>query len=292
MLDPHQLVALAAIHRRGSFELAASDLGVTPSAISQRLKGLEDQVGSLLIIRGQPCHATPTGLRLIAHFDQISLMESQLAAELPGLPKGPRPRLRIALNADSLATWIVPALKACPDHLFDLVIDDQDVSQDWLRRGEVIAAVTANPKPPQGCDSLALGALRYRATASPGFIAHWFAEGLTPQALQLAPMLEYDAKDRLQSRWLAAQGGAGLHPPAHRLPSTHAFIDAARAGLGWGMNPEVLARPHLHSGALVELLPGSPLDTPLFWQFPRLAEKGLEPLTGALKRAAKQALIP
>jgi LysR family transcriptional regulator (chromosome initiation inhibitor) len=282
---------LAAIHRRGSFELAAADLRVTPSAISQRLKGLEDQVGSLLIIRGQPCRATAPGLRLIAHFDQIALMESQLAGDLPGLPEGPRPRLRIALNADSLATWIVPALAACEGLIFDLVIDDQDVSQDWLRRGEVIAAVTANPKPPQGCDSLALGALRYRATASPGFVARWFEGGVTAEALGRAPMLEFDGKDRLQARWLAANGAKGVRPPAHRLPSTHAFIDAARTGLGWGMNPEALARPCLERGALVEVIPGTPLDTPLHWQFPRLAAQGLGPLTVAIRAAAKVGLV-
>ena len=46
--DPNQLAALTAILRTGSFDHAASELGVTSSAISQRLKMLEDQVGAAL----------------------------------------------------------------------------------------------------------------------------------------------------------------------------------------------------------------------------------------------------
>ena len=134
MLDPAQLAALAAVHRRGSFDLAAAELHVTPSAISQRIKALEETTGTLLIRRGQPCAATDTGLRLIRHHDEIVLLEHSLAADLPGLSPGPA-TFRIAVNADSLATWVIPALAATSGFLFDLVIDDQDVSQDWLRRG-------------------------------------------------------------------------------------------------------------------------------------------------------------
>jgi LysR family transcriptional regulator, chromosome initiation inhibitor len=159
MLDPAQLAALAAVHRRGSFDLAAIELHVTPSAISQRIKALEEATGSLLIRRGQPCQATETGLRLIRHHDEIALLERTLAQDLPSLSPGPA-TLRIAVNADSLATWVIPALAETDGFLFDLVIDDQDVSQDWLRRGDVAAAITAHPGPLQGCDTAPLGALR------------------------------------------------------------------------------------------------------------------------------------
>ena len=103
MLDLAQLAALAAVHRRGSFDLAAADLHVTPSAVSQRIKALEEVTGTLLIRRGQHCTATPTGLRLIRHHDEIALLETTLGADLPNLTQGPA-TLRIAVNADSLAT--------------------------------------------------------------------------------------------------------------------------------------------------------------------------------------------
>ena len=293
MFDPPQLAALAAVHRRGSFDLAAADLHVTPSAISQRIKALEDQTGALLIRRGQPCTATATGLRLIRHHDEVALLQTTLAASLPGLAPGPA-TLRIAVNADSLATWVIPALAATKGFLFDLVIDDQDVSQDWLRRGEVAAAITSHPGPLQGCDTVSLGSLRYHATASPAFMERWFPQGVTPQALKKAPTLRFSDKDHLQDRWVARQTTVSTRKtilPSHRMASSQAFVDACLAGLGWGMNPEPLIKGPLASGALVELVPATPLDVALHWQFTRLAAPALRPLTEAIRAAARQALV-
>lgn len=290
MLDPAQLAAIAAVHRRGAFDLAASELNVTPSAISQRIKALEEATGTLLIRRGQPCTATPAGLRLIRHHDEITLLERTLTDDLPGLTPGPA-TLRIAVNADSLATWVIPALAATEGFLFDLVIDDQDVSQDWLRRGEVVAAITSHPGPLQGCDTLALGRLRYRATASPGYIARWFPGGVTPVSLSQAPALTFSDKDQLQSGWVTAQGLMRPTLPTHRIASSQAFVDACLHGLAWGMNPEPLVAPHLASGSLVELLPDTPLDVALHWQFTRLAAPALAPLTREIRKAAALTLV-
>lgn len=292
MLDPAQLAALAAVHRRGSFDAAAADLHVTPSAISQRIKALEEATGTLLIRRGQPCRATDPGLRLIRHHDEIALMERTLAQDLPGLAPGPA-TLRIAVNADSLATWVIPALAATDGFLFDLVIDDQDVSQDWLRRGEVVAAITAHPGPLQGCDTIPLGRLRYRATASPAYMARWFPQGVTPRALAQAPALTFSDQDRLQDRWLSRQTGGAPRPghPTHRMASSQAFVDACLASLAWGMNPEALVAPHLATGTLAELVPDTPLDVPLHWQFTRLAAPALAPVTEAIRTSARNGLV-
>ncbi len=290
MLDPAQLAALAAVHRRGAFDLAAAELHVTPSAVSQRIKALEEAIGTLLIRRGTPCTATETGLRLIRHHDEIALLERTLAQDLPALAPGPA-TLRIAVNADSLATWVIPALARTEGLLFDLVIDDQDVSQDWLRRGDVVAAITAHPGPLQGCDTIPLGALRYRATASPAYRDRWFPDGVTLDALTRAPALTFSDKDQLQTRWAATRGLTRAALPTHRMASSQAFVDACLAGLAWGMNPDLLTAAHLADGRLVELVPDTPLDVALHWQFTRLAAPALAPVTEALRHAAAQALV-
>lgn len=289
MLDPAQLAALAAVHRRGAFDLAAAELHVTPSAISQRIKALEEQTGTLLIRRGQPCRATEPGLRLIRHHDEIALLERTLAQDLGLTPT--RTTLRIAVNADSLATWVIPALAQTEGLLFDLVIDDQEVSQDWLRRGEVVAAITAHPGPLQGCDTLPLGSLRYRATAAPAFRDRWFPNGVTAAALALAPTITFSDADRLQDAWVERQTGKRGALPTHRMASSQGFVDACLTGLGWGMNPEPLIAPHLTSGALVELVPDTALDVALHWQFTRLAAPALAPVTEAVRQAARTALV-
>lgn len=293
-LDPKQLTALAEILRHGSFEAAAVALGVTQSAISQRLKALEDSFGSVLIERGTPCRGTAAGLKLAAHADAVALMEAELSRSL-GLssqtPASPQ-RVRIAVNADSLATWLPAALDDTGRFIFELMVDDETVSADWLRRGEVMAAVTTQKSPVRGCNVHKLGAMRYVATASPGFMQKWLPDGPTTAAIAAAPMLRFSMNDTLQPDWLKRVIGTDLHPPVHFVPSTSGFVQATLAGLGWALNPECLVAAHLARGTLVELKPDSRVDTALYWQISRILAPALADVTGKLCHTAKRALEP
>lgn len=295
MLDTPLLHALAAVVREGSFERAARTLHVTPSAVSQRIRQAEERVGTVLVVRGQPCTATEAGARLCRHAQTVALLENELRRGLPGLAPEPASRergtLRVAINADSLSTWFVDALAAFAqedDTLVDVLIDDQDHTGSWLRRGHVLAAVTSTATPVQGCKSRKLGALRYCATASPAFMARWFPQGLGADALAHAPSLVFDHQDRLQEDWVRRVLRREVSLPAHRLPSPQAFVAAALGGVGWGMNPEPLVRSHLAAGRLVELLPGRPLDVALHWQMAQLPLAPLQALTRQVQRVATQ----
>ena len=201
--------------------------------------------------------------------------------------------MRIAVNADSLATWFIAAMAATPGLLFDLVLDDQDHSADWLRRGEVSAAITGHSAPVPGCNAHPLGAMQYVASASPTFVAQWFPKGLTQAALAQAPCLIFNQKDALQHRWLKMQGAEDTMPPMHFLPSTQGFADAAIAGLGWGMNPLQLIQGALDTGHLEELNPGQArLEVPLTWQVSRIMAPALAHLTKAVLHCASAQLIP
>lgn len=294
MIDPLHLQALAAVHRRGSFGGAAAELHLTQSAVSQRIKALEDQIGSVLLVRGTPCVATQAGQTLIGHFDRLMLMESAVRRDL-GQGAGGQSTLRIAVNADSLATWFLPALQAIEGVLFDIVIDDEDVSLDWLKRGEVAAVVTAHARPLQGCESVPLGSLRYLATASPDYMKRWMPEGVTAQALASAPALMFSDKDKLQERWVAQNFGSAVRArslPCHRIGSSQGFVEACVLGLGWALNPEYLVADHLAEGRLVTLNAEAPHDAPLYWQFNRLTAEALGPMTAAVRKAAAQVLLP
>ncbi|MGN8158035.1 LysR family transcriptional regulator ArgP [Salinisphaera sp. SWV1] len=290
-LDSARLTALLAVIQHGSFERAARVLHVTPSAVSQRIARLEDELGLVLIARGLPCQATPHGERLARHAEAVALAERDTLDRLGvPAPDATRPTVRVAVNADSLATWFVDALSALQSMRVDVVIDNEDHSADWLRRGEVMAAVTAQTHPVGGCDRRRLGCLRYRATAAPAFLAQHFADGVTAQALQAAPALSFNTLDRLQARW-AAQYVAPVEPGlGHRLPSANAFVEAALAGVGWGLNPEALVAKALSSGRLHELLLDTPFDVPLDWHYVRRLETVLAPLTDAVTAAAARHL--
>lgn len=293
MLDYALLSALAAVVRTGSFERAAEQLNVTPSAISQRIKLLEERIGTVLVVRGQPCLATEAGQRLCQHVEQVALLESSLRQNLPGLQPESRPvTLRIAVNADSLATWFIPAMAETEGFLFDLVVDDQDHSAEWLHRGEVVAAVTSHGKPIQGCNCYPLGTLRYLATASPAFVKRWLPDGLDEPSAARAPCLVFNRKDQLQALWLQRALGAEIRPPVHWLPSSQAFVDAVLAGLGWGMNLETTVQEHIRQGRLVALEPSEPFEVPLFWQQSRIVGPLLADLTRAVLSTARAMLAP
>lgn len=281
MLDYAALTALAEIIRRGSFESAAAALGVTPSAISQRIKGLEERMGQVLLHRGPPARGTETGLRLMQHHDQVRLLETTLDAALR--PAAGPATLRLAMNADSLATWVLPALTALPVQ-YDLEIDDQDHARDWLRQGQVSGAISSDPAPVPGCDVHALGHMRYLALATPAFIATHFPQGVTESALRKAPAVIFNSKDAAQSRWAELATGKRLHLTGHRIPASEPFARAVALGLGWGMVPETMTGTG--TGPLRELIPGLPLDIPLYWHIQRAMAPALAPLTAAMKRAA------
>lgn len=297
MLDYSLLAALAAVVREGSFERAAKVLHVTPSAVSQRIRLLEERIGQVLVVRGQPCTATAAGRLLCRHAEQVGGLEQELQRELPALAEGDAGHvtLRVAVNADSLATWFIAAAAAftqAEPALLDLSLDDQDHTAERLRSGDVIAAVCALAAPVQGCRSVPLGNLRYVATASPAFMQRHFAAGVNVQTLARAPCLTFNQKDRLQATWLQQALGAEVEVPRHWLPASQAFVDASLAGIGWGMNPAPLVADALARGALVPLLPGADLLVPLHWQHARVAGPLLQRLGTAVVAAAAAVLEP
>lgn len=299
MLDYAALDALAAVVREGSFERAARALHVTPSAVSQRVRLLEERIGCALVVRAQPCTATEAGRRLCQHVDQVRLLEQDLHGAVPALaPAGDgapaRVPLPVAVNADSLATWFAaPLAKFAAEApvLLHLSVDDQDHTADWLRSGAVLAAVTGTARPATGCNSRPLGAMRYVAAASPAFVRQFFAAGVGAATLAAAPSLVFSAKDDLQDRWVRRLCHRHVELPRHTLPSPQAFATAAAAGMGWGMQLLPLVAPLLASGALVELVPGTPLDVPLHWQHARAAGALVDALGRHVQAAARLALL-
>ncbi|MGE6756683.1 LysR family transcriptional regulator ArgP [Corallococcus interemptor] len=295
MLDYPLLEALAAVVREGSFERAARVLHVTPSAVSQRVKLLEERLGQVLIVRAQPCRPTATGAVLCGHAEQVALLEHELRTRLPevGTSPGAPPTLRLAANADSVATWLMRALADFTSRhavLFELAVDDETHTAELLRSGSVLGAVTSQAEPVQGCHSTRLGALRYLATCSPVFHRRHFASGVTAAALAGAPSLRFGTKDALQSTFLRRLTRARVEPPTHWVPSPHGFVEACLGGMGWGMNPESLIREELRSGKLVELVTGRHLDVVLYWQQGRLASPLAEELSRTILAAARASL--
>jgi LysR family transcriptional regulator (chromosome initiation inhibitor) len=296
MLDYALLDALAAVVRHGSFDRAAAGLNVTPSAVSQRVKLLEERVGAVLVKREKPCVATASGALLCRHTERVRLLEAELGGGMPSLSAiadASRPILRVAVNDDSVGTWFVDAVAdfcVARDILLDLVIDDQDHTAERIRDGSVQGAVTTQAEPVQGCRSTRLGRMRYLAVCSPGFFARHFADGVTRESLRRAPCIEFNPKDQLQKRFIRRITRAQVDAPLHWIPHVAGFLRGCVTGLGWGMCPERMIASHLARGELVELTPGRGLDVELYWQSWRLSIGWLDEFGAMLRSRSAQFL--
>ena len=282
-LNPGQLDALVAIAEHGSFEAAARELHITPSAVSQRVRALEAIAGQVLVSRGAPCRPTPHGERLVRLGRQTRLLYDEASEALGTVTTVELP---VAVNADSLTTWFRDVLATAAgwdSTAIRLQVDDQAYSQQLLRSGDVLAAVTSDPEAVQGCSVEPLGALRYVPAAAAAFAGRW-RRGRAPDWAAM-PAVVFGAKDDLQQDMLRRRGVPQLPPVVHQVPTSADFLAAVRIGLGWGMLPEPQARADLAAGQLVRLS-GDVLDVPLFWQRWRLDSPRLTTLTDAVREAA------
>ena len=298
--DPAALECLAAIVEEGGFERAAQRLNVTQSAVSQRLRALEAQVGSVLIVRSRPLRPTSAGQLLLKPTKQMRLLRAALERALqelaPSAPGGPREdeRISIALNADSIATWAMGALHDLVRQRLplEIIVDDQDFTQEWLRSGQVLGCVTTLKQALRGCKMVPLGAMPYVAVASAAFAQQYLPQGLTPHNFREVSFLSFNRKDDMASEFVARAFGLKRVALNHLfVPSAEGQMRAVAAGWAVGVVPELLARGALADGSMVDLAPGRALSIELYWHCWNLESELLDALTAALTGAAAQALV-
>ncbi|MFF2493769.1 LysR family transcriptional regulator ArgP [Agromyces sp. NPDC058064] len=314
---------LAAVIDEGTFDAAARRLRLTPSAVSQRVKTLEQRLGRVLVVRSKPARATEAGAVVVRLARQLALLEHDALAEFgldadsvadteAGAAIGARSAavrpvaIPLAVNADSLATWFLPALaRVAEAHpvVFDLHRDDQDFTAGLLESGTVMGAVTSQATPVAGCLVHPLGVMRYEAVATPAYVARWSAghgdgerrgpgavASALPAWLVHAPLVDFDRRDHLQHDALRAAGFDPERAPRHYVPASNDFASAVKLGLGWGMLPEFQSSPELEHGELVRL-GGPPVGVPLYWQQWNLSSPLLDAVAESLASEARRTLV-
>ncbi|MFC5337028.1 LysR family transcriptional regulator ArgP [Leucobacter denitrificans] len=287
------LRTLAAVVHQGSLEGAAKQLHITPSAVSQRIRGLEERVGSVLLRRTRPVSVTEAGAAVLRAARQVEQVVSDLASELEQGSTGGS-LIPVVVNADSLATWFVPALARAARETgarFEVIRADETISTEKLQNGEAMAALTATREAVPGCTSSPIGVDRYYAVATPEFAVEYFASGLSAATLAAAPQLEFDRHDMFQQRFIKRITRARVDPPRHFVPSSAEFVMAIELGMGWGMVPRLQCAESLASGRLVEIMPGSHIDLPLYWQRWNLRSPVLDALSEVIADEARHAFL-
>ena len=196
---------------------------------------------------------------LLKHTKQLRLLRADLERDLqelaPSAPGGGREdeRISIAINADSIATWALGALHDLVHQRLplEIIVDDQDFTQEWLRSGQVLGCVTTLKQALRGCKMVPLGAMRYVAVASPTFAQKHLPGGLTAHNFRTVPYLSFNRKDDMAVEFVARAFG--------------------------------LKR--------VDMVPGQVLPIQLYWHCWNLESEVLDALTLALTDTAAQSLV-
>lgn len=264
--DYRALHALNAVIQERGFERAALKLCITQPAVSQRIRQLEHFFGQPLLVRTIPPKATELGEKLLGLLHQVELLEQQWL----GNSKNSSPLLlSIAVNADSLATWLLPALKPILPILpirLNIKMQDEEHTLEQLRLGSAVGAVSIQQEPLPGCLADPLGALDYLFVASPDFAKIYFPKGVTRSALIKAPAVTYDHINDMHQSFL--QENFKLPPgsiPCHIVDSSEAFVQLAKQGSSCCMIPHLQIEKELQEGTLINLTEGLYQRRMLYW---------------------------
>ncbi|RZJ02232.1 MAG: ArgP/LysG family DNA-binding transcriptional regulator, partial [Haliea sp.] len=254
-----------------------------------------------LIVRSRPLKPTAAGQLLLKHTKQMRLLRADLERDFkelaPSSIGGAREeeRISIAVNADSIATWALPALNdlARQGLPMEIITDDQDFTQEWLREGQVLGCVTTLKQALRGCKVVPLGAMNYIAVANADYAREHCPKGLTPYNFSSVSFIAFNRKDDGQAEFVSKAFGLKRVTLSQLfVPSSEGQVRAALSGWGVSVLPELLVRGLLEQGALINLAPAHALPIQLYWHCWNLQSEVLDALSAALTQAARVALTP
>jgi len=294
MLDYKLIEALARVAQDGGFDKAAASLHITQSAVSQRVKLFEEQMGQILLARTTPPRLTSAGQHLLKHYLQVKQLEEDLLEEMETQVDKGFTSIAVALNADSLATWFLDAIQAivlAESFVLDIRVDDQEQTHRLLKNGDVVGCISTKDQPLQGCRFDYLGQMNYQMLAAPEFAKKWFPSGLTIADACRAPAIIFNRKDELHDKlFRQVLGETPPTIPANYLPSAEKFVDGITMGLGYGMLPFQQSAPFVRTGQLIDLAPEHTVAVKLYWHCWNLQSKPLVKFTNQLLLSAKTVL--
>ncbi len=294
MLDYKLLEALAMVIEEGGFEKAAVKLHLTQSAVSQRIKLIEEHVGQILLTRTTPPTATTAGLQFLAHYRKVKQLEEDLPPT-EGLGSDHFFKsLAIGVNADSLGTWfpdVVEKIIKAQNLTLDIHVDDQEETQNFLRNGQVCGCIATYAKALQGCRIEKLGGVEYGMYCTPVFAAKWFPRGMDLAAMAVAPTIRFNRKDTLNEKFFKLLfGSLPDSPPTFYVPSTEVFVAFVLRSLCYGVIPHHQSKSLLHSGALIDLAPDCKVTIDLYYHYWNLKSAAMVHFTREFIAASKKAL--
>lgn len=272
--SPDALLAFDALARHGSFTAAADSLGCAKSRVSQLVKQLEQELGTVLVLRNTRRVAlTEAGQRLAIHARQLREMLDRVRGDVGNVQDCVEGPLVISSASAFAQFLLVPILSELSNQYpgLEMQLQVENRLQDPVAEGLDFCVRTRNVYD-DGLVAKPLGFMRETVYASPGYLAQ--APRLErPEDLCLHRVLYDSSKAPSETvEWALEKDGVYVRMPVRPVLSCNQYsplVSGAVAGCGLALLPHYVANSFLATGQLVPVLPGWSHDCwPAFLVYP------------------------
>jgi DNA-binding transcriptional LysR family regulator len=271
--DLAALQMLCAVHKLGSFSAAGKALGLTQQAVSSRMRALEDQIGTPVLLRSpRGSTLTPTGTLIVGWAMAVLDAAGQLDAGITSVRQNSSQKLRVVASQTIaehlLPGWLVTLRRqqegnnAIPSAI-DLIVANSEASAALTRAGEVDVGFIESPRHGPGLSSQKLLRDELVVVVAP---AHRWARRKAPlTAAELAntPLVTRELGSGTRSAFesiLTRQVPDSPHAdPAVELSTSAAVRSAIAAGIAPGVLSKLAVRDDITLGRLVAVATERPL---------------------------------
>ncbi len=273
MIDYHALRALQAVIEYQSFDLAAKAIGISQSAVTQRIQNFESYLGKKLLVRNAPYHATEDGKSYLNLLRKVTSLENEIMEDFD--TKKTRPTIKLAVNRDSLDLFFLDVLsdnKLSQVITLQIIADDQDNTLKYLKSGQVDMCISSESKPLPNHTTTHLGDMVYSLVCSKKFYQRHFKDGVNKNSLAQAPLVVFDKYDKAQHTYLKENFKIDKITKINLMPSVPSFKKAILGGFGYGLLPFIDMEKEMKKKQLVQLNPVKDFSVPLYlhqWEYQR-----------------------
>jgi molybdate transport repressor ModE-like protein len=255
-LTPEVIRLIGAIHRSGSMAAAARELGVVPSALTYRIRQVEDALDVLLFDRSsRQARLTVAGGELLREGNRLLLELDAIANRVKRVATGWEPQLTLAVDSVISRLTMMELCEAffamAPPTRLRLREEALSGTLDALSSGQADLAigVALEPALNKSIQSRPLGNLHFIYAVAPHHPLALAAEPVSDAMLM--PHRAVAVADSVQRGSGVTTGLLGGQD-IFTVPGMQEKLDAQLRGLGGGFLPEYLARPYIATGRLVE----------------------------------------
>jgi DNA-binding transcriptional LysR family regulator len=256
VLTPETITLIGTVHRAGSMAAAARELGVVPSALTYRIRQVEDALDVLLFDRSsRQARLTAAGRELLHEGNRLLLELDAVANRVKRVATGWEPQLTLAVDSVISRTTVMELCEAFfalnPPTRLRIREEALSGTLEALTSGQADLAIGVAMESPLGksVQSKPLGAIRFIYAVAPHHPLAAAPEPVTDAMLMPHRAVAVaDSVQRGNGMTVGLLGGQDVFT----VPGMQEKLDAQLRGIGGGFLPEYLARPHVATGRLVE----------------------------------------